>query len=193
MKKTLVIHPKDFSTDFLKPIYEEIPYKTIVNGVLTVEQINKLIKEHDRIIMLGHGTPDGLLGVGRFDRPYAISHETAKYLRPKECVYIWCNADQYCIKNNLKGLYSGMFISEVGEAVVCGVKNPTQKMVNESNDIFSEVMRITIDKELEVIHETLMDDYGALAKTNPIAYYNNKRLYLNQQPKTLITENDSLN
>jgi hypothetical protein len=86
-----------------------------------------------------------------------------------------------------------MFISEVGEAVVCGVKNPTQKMVNESNDIFSEVMRITIDKELEVIHETLMDDYGALAKTNPIAYYNNKRLYLNQQPKTLITENDSLN
>ena len=37
-------------------------------------------------------------------------------------VFIWCNADQFVNRYNLKGFYTGMFISEVMEAVFCGLQ-----------------------------------------------------------------------
>ena len=66
--KTLVIHPKDKSTDFLKVIYAgRDDFTVITEG--TKEEVNTAIKEHDHIIMMGHGTPQGLFSVGQFDKP----------------------------------------------------------------------------------------------------------------------------
>ena len=65
--KTLVIHPDDRSTDFLKPIYSDITDATVLNGRgIDKKEVYELIKEHERIIMLGHGSPGGLFGVGQF-------------------------------------------------------------------------------------------------------------------------------
>ena len=44
---------------------------------------------HDRIIMLGHGTEEGLIGFNRF----FINSSLVYLLREKICVCIWCNAD----------------------------------------------------------------------------------------------------
>lgn len=67
--KTLVIHPKDKSTDFLKPIYHGRNWTVITGG--TKQEVRDAIDEHDHIIMLGHGTPQGLLAVGQFKKkPY---------------------------------------------------------------------------------------------------------------------------
>jgi hypothetical protein len=36
-------------------------------------------------------------------------------------VFIWCNADQFMKRHQLRGFYSGMFISEVQEALMYGI------------------------------------------------------------------------
>ena len=36
---------------------------------MNTEDVNDLITQHDHIIMMGHGTPQGLLSVGQFNRP----------------------------------------------------------------------------------------------------------------------------
>ena len=62
----LIIHPTDRSTDFLSPIYANITDATIMNGGVSKDQVAKAINEHDRIIMLGHGSPYGLFSIGQF-------------------------------------------------------------------------------------------------------------------------------
>ena len=44
--KNLVIHPTDSSTDFLKPIYENISDAIILHGGASKEQIFDLINKH---------------------------------------------------------------------------------------------------------------------------------------------------
>ena len=182
--KTLVIHPKDRTTDFLKPIYENIPNATILTEGLKSDVI-KLIKEHDRIMMMGHGSPWGLFGVGRFREDsyypsYVIDNETVHALIPKkQNVFIWCNADKFVNRHALKGFYSGMFISEVGEAMYCGLPDTLQSVVDESNNQFATIVGNLIDKPLYEAYNDIRQQYKVLAEGNPVAQYNYERLYLN--------------
>lgn len=182
MKKTLVIHPKDDSTEFLKKIYENIPDVTVVTEGKTKEEINQLITEHDRIIMMGHGCPDGLFSIGLFPNSYGlvIDKSTVPFLEGKENICIWCNADRFVNRYNVSGFFSGMFISEVGEAWVCGVPNKTQEEVDLSNNTFSELVGKNINGDLKTIYENVKEGYGVLAETCGIASYNNARLYLKE-------------
>jgi len=184
--KTLVIHPYDKSTDFLVPIYMNLKSfpdfddVTIIRGGMTKDEINEQIKQHDRIMMMGHGSPMGLFSVGQFPETYSfiIDGHTVEYLQDKECIFIWCNADRFVETNNLKGLYSGMFISEVSEAYFCGLPNTPQEVVNESNDIFAMEMGEVSHQSLNEIYEHIKSNYGILAQDNPVALYNYNRLYL---------------
>jgi len=182
--KTLVIHPKDRTTDFLKPIYENIPNATVLTEGLKSDVI-ELIKEHDRIIMMGHGSPWGLFGVGRFREgsyysSYVIDNETVHALLPKkQNVFIWCNADKFVNRHELKGFYSGMFISEVGEATYCDLPNTPQSVVDESNNQFATIVGKVIDKPLFEAYKDIRQQYKVLAEGNPVAQYNYERLYLN--------------
>jgi hypothetical protein len=176
----LVIHPTDRSTDFLKPIYANITDATIINGGVSKAQIAKLISEHDRIIMLGHGSPSGLFSIGQFagENGYIIDSTMVPLLYEKECIAIWCNADQFMNKHELNGFYSGMFISEVGEATYCGLPGTEQETVTASNDYFAELLGEVINEPLSVIYEHIMDNYGLLTEDNKVANYNYNRLYL---------------
>ena len=185
--KVLVIHPQDSSTDFLIPIYMNLKSfpdfndVTIVRGGMTREEVDKLIPEHDRIIMMGHGSPMGLFSVGQFpnSRGFIIDSSSVSLLQNKECIFIWCNADQFVNKHNLKGLYSGMFISEVMEANYCGLPGIPQEVVDESNNIFAAQFGLVSDRPLVEAYEYIRDSYGVLAENNKIAQYNHYRLYLN--------------
>lgn len=53
--KTLVIHPKDSSTDFLCPIYKDFKNKEVIRGGISKKDLLPIVHEHERIIMLGHG------------------------------------------------------------------------------------------------------------------------------------------
>jgi hypothetical protein len=161
-------------------VYENVPNKTVVTGGVTKVELVNLILSHDRVMMLGHGTPDGLLSIGQFpdSGTYVIDRWMAPLLAEKEQnVFIWCNADQYVNKHKLKGFYSGMFISEVGEANYCGLPGTSQELVDESNYGFCEILGDVINEPKEVIFESVFEKYGTIADNNPVALYNHKRLY----------------
>jgi hypothetical protein len=89
--KNLIIHPADASTDFLKPIYANISDAIILNGGASKDQVKELMTQHDRIIMLGHGSPFGLFSVGQFvgNNGYIIDSTMVDVLKHVECVSIW--------------------------------------------------------------------------------------------------------
>lgn len=180
--KTLIIHPDDRSTDFLKPIYEKIEDKTVITKGLSKSVVHELIDVHDRIIMMGHGNPYGLFSMGLFpdSRGLIIDQYSVVHLQNKDCIYIWCNADQFVRHFGLNGFYSGMFVSEVGEAYDCDIICPPniEDLVNESNDGFAKILGDYVNNPVSVIHEQVTRLYQTLADSNPVASYNNKRLYL---------------
>jgi len=178
--KTLVIHPSDYSTDFLKPIYEGIENKTVITQDKTRDEIIELIESHDRVMMMGHGSPSGLFGIG-FNRLFVIDNGLVEYLNKKDNnVFIWCNADRFVNRFGLKGFYTGMFISEVGEAYYCGLPNIPQNVVDESNNQFANWVGelFTSKKPLNEVYSNIVDSYGKLANKNIVAKYNHERLYL---------------
>lgn len=186
--KTLVIHPADESTWFLDVTYKDIPNATIVTGGISKREVLELIKTHDRIMMMGHGSPGGLFSVGQFTGEYGfiIDAEAVPLLRQKkDCVFIWCFASDFVKKHGLSGFASGMFISEVGEAMFCQVK-ANQQMVDESNFLFVEEVARHVHKDAVYLHNMVKHGpYKAMAATNPVAKYNHSRLAFfdgSQQP-----------
>lgn len=165
--KTLVIHPKDKTTDFLSVIYADKDW-TIINSTESTTELKKQILLHDRIIMMGHGTPQGLLGYGR----YVINSEWVYTLRSKECICIWCNADQFVKKYELKGFHTGMIISEYEEALYCDVKCIGGD-VEFSNKLFAESLKKSIDGENML--DLMVKNYAG--ENNTVIDFNRERLY----------------
>jgi len=139
--KTLVIHPKDLTTDFLSEIYSDKDWK-VINKNVSTKYLKQQIKNHDRIIMLGHGTEQGLIGFYRF----VIDSKLVYLLREKFCICIWCNANIFVEKYGLKGFYSGMIISEYEEAMLYSISTNIQ-WINESNKDFALAIKNSIDDE----------------------------------------------
>ena len=77
--KTLIIHPKDITTDFLCKSYNDD--FTLIRTNISKSLLLKLIRSHDLIIMMGHGTDKGLIG---FDK-YVIDSSLIDELRKKIC------------------------------------------------------------------------------------------------------------
>jgi hypothetical protein len=71
-----------------------------------------------------------------------------------------------------------MFISEVGEAYYCGLPGTKQDVVDESNFGFCNILSEVINEPQEKAYEHVMDKYGLIADSNPVALYNHNRLYL---------------
>jgi hypothetical protein len=192
MRTTLIIHPKDSSTDFLKPIYQSIENRTIITGGISKSDLKEQIKFHDRIISLGHGTGEGLMSVGEFYTTdfYIIDGSLSQILSNKEDnLYIWCNADQYVQRHGLVGFYSGMFISEMDEALYFGFDGVNQDTIDESNNTFSRIVEKYIDEPIEVLFYYLIDEYGSLAERNPIARFNLQRLHISISKSFVGLEN----
>jgi hypothetical protein len=179
--KTLIVHPKDRTTSFLDIVYNTIPNKTVITGGISKSDLMKEMKSYDRIMMMGHGTPFGLFSVGQFKNSYGyiIDFSFVEVLKEKkDNVFIWCNADQFVNKHKLTGFYSGMFISEVGEANYCGLPGTKQNTVDESNFGFCHILSEYITENSQTIYDNVMLEYGLIAKENPVAHYNHNRLYI---------------
>jgi hypothetical protein len=180
LSTTLIIHPEDQTTKFLDPIYTSIPNKKLIRDELNSVRLNKEMEGHSRIIMLGHGSPLGLLcpspKTGRLEQIVNIYHAEELSKHP-ENIYIWCYAERFVLEHDLSGLYSGMFISEVGEAAYCGLGVVSQDVVDESNTCFSLIMAHFIHLDKFSILKELKLRYGQLAKKNPVAAYNVEKLY----------------
>lgn len=166
--KTLVIHPHDESTFFLMPIYEGKNWK-VINYNPSNNELKKEISEHERIVMLGHGSPKGLYGFNKL----LINSQHVYLLREKDCVCIWCHADVFVKRYELRSsFYTGMMISEMKEANIYQVQC-TEKDIACSNMLFSKCVGESINSK--TIVEEVQKNY--LIEANNIADFNRARVY----------------
>lgn len=133
----------------------------------------RLIDNHDRVIMMGHGSPGGLFHFS--DK--GMNKPIIEALRRKgdELVGIWCYASTFFFNEKLKGFASGMFISEPGEAKWV-YRRFKPRMIEESNNKFAEIVGRNIMKPTKQMFETVLYEYGMLAWENKIAHYNWQRI-----------------
>ena len=154
--KTLVIHPFDSTTRFLTEIYKDTDWSVIRNLETSKKTIKEEIKNHDRIVMLGHGTEQGLCTTnGR----WLIDSGLLYLLREKELVAVWCNADMFFEKYKLNGKYTGMIVSDFDEAMQFGLFTATDEQISHSNVLFAESIKKSIDSD-EFVNETLKHYVG---------------------------------
>lgn len=168
--KTLVMHPQDSSTDFLKICYEnhlEDKEWTIINDFskITKKRLKELIKENDKIIMMGHGFGQGLFNPNfnsscKHLDSLLIDDSHAPLLKEKETISIWCFSDRYFKRHNIKGFHTGMIISEVKEAEIMLAKNPfNEKEILDNMVMFATAIRDCIDKEPKEMQEYVLKHY----------------------------------
>jgi hypothetical protein len=178
--KSLVVHVADPTTAFLSPIYEKIADVTIINGGITKALLITQIEQHDRILMMGHGTGSGLLNMRACSDAgiFVIDDNMVPLFRNKTLITIWCYAKQFIEKHALaKTVYTDMFVSEMSESFLMGMDGITDEMIQESNWTFSKDIAKHITKSPKAIFEAMQEGpYAQLAKINPVAKYNHERL-----------------
>jgi hypothetical protein len=164
-KHILVIHPKDPTTDFLKDIYKDIPNSkiTVVSDPYYKHYVHPLF---DRAIILGHGTPHGLIGIN-------IDPLLPILKKQSNNIYIWCNADEYVKHNSLKGMCTGMMCSEVSEANIYKI-NVNQFEVACSNELFAKTIGKYVNLTPEKCVENVKREYF---KDSDLIRFNNERIY----------------
>lgn len=181
-KATLVIHPKDASTDFLARIYKDKDWDIIKSWPGTPANLKRFMDCYDRIIMMGHGTPSGLLNVGSFygDEPnqfYVIDNYFADLLQTKETVSIWCHSDQFARQYKLPGFHTGMIISEVSEAQYVLGKTPLNAEETLDNmNLFADVVSKHIDNpNLLEMQKLIREEYN---RDDPVSVFNRKNIIM---------------
>ena len=184
MSDTLVIHPKDESTDFLEGIYFDKDFDVIRDGNINQGTLRQEIEKHDRIIMMGHGTPAGLINpdfwfskkIGSF--PFTINRSHVKLLSTKKTISIWCNSDQFYELNKLSdgNLHTGMIISEVMEEWMCLNNIPLdENEILDNMNLFAKAVHDSIDLEPEEMVENILSIYDG---DDEVTQFNRKNIKL---------------
>lgn len=177
---TLIIHPQDPTTEFLTKIYKNLNNTNVIRRGVSKCKVGELIQTHNKCLFMGHGTPNGLMSVGMFKDSWGFivdSNMVSSLKYQNDNMYIWCYAKSFVERHNLHGLYTDMFISEVGEAHYHGFTKVTQEEVTESNNVFGEIVGSNINKTKEEIYDILKTEYFRFGKSNQIGKYNSYRIY----------------
>lgn len=145
----IVIHPNDISTEFLRALYkgrEDVTLVTEEYDYFEVFDILDEAKKDEIIMMLGHGNWDGLLApTESMQMGYEIiAEDHVEILREHTCIGIWCYANLFAKKHNLKGLFSGMVVSEPSEAERENVLVMPKDLTME-NELYAQRLRTAID------------------------------------------------
>ncbi len=171
-QRTLVIHPADPTTDFLGAAYNLLDY-TVLRTDCSTNELKGLIKSHERIVMMGHGCEQGLFGHNKL----FINSKLTYLLRQKTCIAVWCNADGFFKKYKIKGLYTGMIISEMEEALYCCV--PAKALdIDYSNYLLPAALKFALQRDnLPAALENIKNVYKA--EVNPVILFNKDNFYIN--------------
>lgn len=185
---TLIIHPEeeDFSTSFLKQIYKDIPCCRVITKHLPKDELIDAILEAQNVLLLGHGDKNGLFSNSK----YIIDSDLGKLLEFKNCILIFCHANDFVTNNklNFNGVASGMFISAISELIYLDESfefeeeiEAYQTMIDLSNNAFSFILGNLLKEnsfdDLPLIYERLKHEYyEVIAKRNEVAAYNHERI-----------------
>ena len=177
--RTLFIHPTDPTTEFLNSVYADYVGSddiVVINGEEIQEQeIEREIINADRIVFLGHGTENGLINFRRdnnnnrigFD--YVITANEVHLFRNKEIICVWCNANIFADRHDLNAFATGMFVSEIGEAIQYHL-TPSQEMIDASNTLFCNILSRCVFDDIGTIINII--DRAYIDNNNPIVCFN---------------------
>lgn len=133
----LVIHiiSTNDTQDFAK-IYYNLDARICINPSKSTLK-EELKREKECIVLIGHGTENGLLNQ-RLDG-YIIDSSMVNFLRGKTIIGIWCYAGNFADKYNLKGFFTSNFISNTEELTNCGYEQfaDCDKIIQDENLTFS--------------------------------------------------------
>lgn len=151
----LVIHPKDKTTAMLSALYDGLEVQVVADYRTTKEMGRLLhhVSTQERIMLLGHGSDKGLFfrkddSKDEYDK-VIVSHAHAYHLRKHDgnIVAVWCNADQFARAEGLHGLFTGMIVSELNEALLYQVET-TQEELDRENVKLARRLRALLDERI---------------------------------------------
>lgn len=144
-----IIHANDPTTQFLSKLYETREDMTCrITEASTNAQVLHAIREADTIMMLGHGNEYGLFSKpnknGKYER-FLITDRHVEFLRGKTCIGIWCYANQFAKCYGLTGLFTGMIVSELQEAIDLDIPSTIEE-IDRENMKYASRLRYCLDK-----------------------------------------------
>lgn len=151
----LVIHPKDKTTAMLSALYEGLEAQVVDDRRSTKEMGHLLhhVSTQERIMLLGHGSDKGLFfreddSKNEFDKIIVgHSHRYHLHNHGSNIVAVWCNADQFALAEGLHGLFTGMIVSELNEALLYQVET-TQEELDRENVKLTRRLRALLDERI---------------------------------------------
>ena len=168
-----VIHANDPTTQFLSLLYDTRENLSCsVTESSTNSDVVRAIRASDTIIMLGHGNEYGLFSKpsknGKYER-FMITDRHVQFRRDKTCIGIWCYANQFVERYGLHGLFSGMIISELQEAIELGIP-ATEDEIHRERERFTLHLKDCIQtlglEEIPAQMKNLNDIQSELTKFN---------------------------
>lgn len=143
-----IIHATDPTTQVLSLLYQQREdVRMLITEKNTSSDVQRAIRADDVIMMLGHGNEYGLFSKpdkkGEYKR-FLITDRHVQFLRDKTCIGIWCSANKFAEKYKLHGLFSGMIISELQEAIDKGV-HATKDEIDREMEKFTIRLRDCMD------------------------------------------------
>lgn len=149
----LVIHPQDRTTAMLSALYQDRDDVRLSDSPMSKAALNSLLYHtpaRERILLLGHGS-----GKGLFWRPddtadgfrLLLDHSHAYCLRKHggNLLGMWCDADRFARTEGLHGLFTGMIVTEMSEAVSYGIPTSPEELARE-NTLLAVRLRRLLDE-----------------------------------------------
>lgn len=180
----LVIHPKDRTTAFLSALYDGADNAVVISENISRADLNHRLHhtpKSERILLLGHGSEKGLFwreddANAEFDA-VVLGHPHSYHLRNHggNIVAVFCNADKFAQAEHLHGLFTGMIVSELGEAAEFGIVTTEEELASE-NVKFAQRLRSLLNENIPLyeIPERMLalDD-----RHSPLTEFNYRRIY----------------
>lgn len=200
--RTLVIHPDDQTTAMLRVLYDRLDDAVVINEPMTPSSnIKELLMDESfqRIMLLGHGTEYGLFGgrkvCGSFDRfdHFIVGSRHVQFLRDREVIGIFCNANQFAERYGLTGLFSGMVISELSEALMFNVPVSGEDEINEHMSRWtSELNNYLRDNwnNLREVPDLMFERIDSIQRPSQLELFNYQSVYYFENGRCIQEERD---
>ena len=145
----IVVHIDTQSdTARLSRIYDGLADVTLLYNPTRQEFENELATNDDNVVMfLGHGSSRGLFGYHDY---YVLDMNNAHLLADRVVIGIWCFASDFADAVGLRGYFTSMFISNMGEAMCLGFPNNTEEDIFSEIDYFCDQIRGFIENHTEM-------------------------------------------
>ena len=138
----------------LSALYEGATRARLLDCSATGKEIDRAIYHtpiSERIMLLGHGSDKGLFWRKDDTQPgfdgILVGHRHAFHLRRHgvNLVAVFCHANMFAIGNGLHGLFSGMIVTEMEEAVEYGITTSKEELEGENVKLFRR-LRVLLDR-----------------------------------------------